>query len=54
MLARGARARAARSLVGVGEVAARWGRWLWWLGLCLGLTAALALGFFALLLAFEG
>lgn len=54
VLARGARARAARSLVGAGEGAARWGRWLGWLGLCLGLTAALALGFFGLLLAFEG
>jgi hypothetical protein len=53
LLARGARARAARSLTGVGARTARWGRWLGWLGLCLGLTAALALGFFGLLLAFE-
>jgi hypothetical protein len=38
----------------VGEGAARWGKWLGLLGLCLGLTAALALGFFGLLLWSEG
>jgi hypothetical protein len=53
LLARGARARAALSLTSVGERTAKWGRWLGWLGLCLGLTAALALGFYGLLLAFE-
>jgi hypothetical protein len=53
LLARGARARARWSLTHVGERTAAWGRWLGWLGLCLGLTAALALGFFGLLLAFE-
>jgi hypothetical protein len=53
MLSRGARARARWSLSHVGERTAAWGRWLGWLGLCLGLTAALALGFFGLLLAFE-
>ena len=53
VLARRARARAAWSLTRVGERSAKWGRWLGWLGLCLGLTAALALGFYGLLLAFE-
>jgi hypothetical protein len=53
LLARGARARARWSLTHVGERTALWGRWLGWLGLCLGLTAALALGFFGVLLAFE-
>jgi drug/metabolite transporter (DMT)-like permease len=53
VLARGGRWRAERSLVRVGERAARWGRWLGLLGLCLGLTAALSLAFYGLLLAFE-
>jgi drug/metabolite transporter (DMT)-like permease len=53
LLARGARARAAWSLTRVGERTASWGRWLGWLGVCLGLTAALALAFYGLLLAFE-
>jgi hypothetical protein len=53
LLARRARARAAWSLTRAGERPARWGRWLGWLGLCLGLTAALALAFYGLLLAFE-
>jgi hypothetical protein len=53
LLSRGARARAAWSLTRVGARAAKWGRWLGWLGACLGLTAALALGFYGLLLAFE-
>jgi hypothetical protein len=53
LLSRGARARARWSLSHVGERTALWGRWLGWLGLCLGLTAALALGFFGVLLAFE-
>ena len=53
-LARGARLRSERSLGRVGEGAARWGKWLGLLGLCLGLTAALALGFFGLLLWSEG
>jgi hypothetical protein len=54
VLARGARLRAERTLGRVGEGAARWGKWLGLLGLCLGLTAALALGFFGLLLWLEG
>jgi hypothetical protein len=53
LLARGARARAARTLARPGDGTARAGKWLGFLGLCLGLTAALALGFFGLLLAFE-
>ena len=53
ILARGARLRAERTLSRVGEGTARFGKWLGLLGLCLGLTAALALGFFGLLLAFE-
>jgi hypothetical protein len=53
LLARGARRRAERTLSRPGEATARAGRWLGLLGLCLGLTAALALGFFGLLLAFE-
>ena len=53
LLSRRARARARWSLAHVGERTAVWGRWLGWLGLCLGLTAALALGFYGLLLAFE-
>jgi hypothetical protein len=50
LLARGARFRAERTLARVGERTARMGKWLGLLGLCLGLTAALALGFFGLLL----
>ena len=53
VLARGARRRAERTLSRPGEGTARLGKWLGLLGLCLGLTAALALGFFGLLLAFE-
>jgi hypothetical protein len=52
-LARGARRRAERTLARTGDRTARLGKWLGLLGLCLGLTAALALGFFGLLLAFE-
>jgi hypothetical protein len=54
VLARRGRLRAERTLGRVGEGAARWGKWLGLLGLCLGLTAALALGFFGLLLWSEG
>jgi hypothetical protein len=50
LLARGARLRAERSLTRPGEGTARWGKWLGLLGLCLGLTAALSLAFFGLLL----
>ncbi len=50
ILARGARLRAGRTLSRSGERAARWGKWLGLLGICLGLTAALSLGFFGLLL----
>jgi hypothetical protein len=50
ILARGARLRAGHTLSRPGEGAARWGKWLGLLGLCLGLTAALSLGFFGLLL----
>jgi hypothetical protein len=50
VLARGARVRVERTLGRVGESTARVGKWLGLLGLCLGLTAALALGFFGLLL----
>jgi hypothetical protein len=50
MLARGARVKVERTLARVGEGAARWGKWLGILGLCLGLTAALSLAFFGLLL----
>ena len=53
VLARGARWRAERSLTRVGAGAASWGRWLGLLGMCLGLTAALSLAFYGLLLAFE-
>jgi hypothetical protein len=53
VLARGARLRADLSLARVGESTARWGKWLGLLGLCLGLTAALSLGFFGILLLLE-
>jgi hypothetical protein len=50
LLARGARLRAERTLSRPGEAPARWGKWLGLLGLCLGLTAALSLAFFGVLL----
>jgi hypothetical protein len=50
MLARGARVKVERTLGRVGEGTAKWGKWLGILGLCLGLTAALSLAFFGLLL----
>jgi hypothetical protein len=50
LLARGARLRAERSLTRPGEGTARWGKWLGLLGLCVGLTAALSLAFFGVLL----
>jgi hypothetical protein len=50
LLARGARAKVERTLSRVGEGPARLGKWLGLLGLCLGLTAALSLAFFGLLL----
>jgi hypothetical protein len=50
MLARGARVAVERTLGRVGEGAARWGKWLGILGLCLGITAALSLAFYGLLL----
>jgi hypothetical protein len=50
LLARRARVQVERTLARTGEGAARAGKWLGLLGLCLGLTAALALGFFGLLL----
>jgi hypothetical protein len=53
LLARGARSRVERTLTRAGEGTARIGKWLGLLGLCLGLTAALALGFFGLLLLYE-
>jgi hypothetical protein len=53
VLARGARRRVERTLMRSGEGTARAAKWLGWLGLCLGLTAALALGFFGLLLLYE-
>ena len=53
ILARKARYRVERTLGRVGERTASWGRWLGLLGMCLGLTAALALGFFGLLLLYE-
>jgi hypothetical protein len=53
VLARGARIRVERSLARVGEGTARAGKWLGLLGLCLALTAALALGFYGLLLLTE-
>ena len=48
-LARGARVQVERTLARVGERTARAGTLLGTLGLLLGLTAAIALGFFALL-----
>jgi hypothetical protein len=54
ILARGARMQVERTLARVGEGTARTGRLLGLLGLCLGLTAALALAFFGLLLLAEG
>jgi hypothetical protein len=50
LLARSARVRVERTLTRPGEGAARAGKWLGLLGLCLGLTAALSLAFFGLLL----
>jgi hypothetical protein len=50
LLARGARYKVERTLARVGEGTARAGKWLGLLGLCLGLTAALSLAFFGLLL----
>jgi hypothetical protein len=50
LLARSARVQVERTLARTGEGAARAGKWLGLLGLCLGLTAALSLGFFGLLL----
>jgi len=50
LLARSARAQVERTLTRAGEGTARVGKWLGLLGLCLGLTAALALAFFGLLL----
>jgi hypothetical protein len=50
LLARGARYKVERSLSRPGEGTARLGKWLGVLGLCLGLTAALSLAFFGLLL----
>jgi hypothetical protein len=50
ILARGARVRVERTLARVGEGTARTGRWLGWLGFCLGVTAALSLAFYGLLL----
>jgi hypothetical protein len=50
LLARGARVKVERTLSRTGEGAARLGKWLGLLGLCLGLTAALSLAFFGLLL----
>ena len=49
-LARGARLKVERTLGHAGEGAVRWGKWLGTLGLCLGLTAALSLAFYGLLL----
>jgi hypothetical protein len=54
VLARGARVQVERTLARMGEGTARVGKWLGVLGLCLGLTAALALGFFGLLLLLGG
>jgi hypothetical protein len=50
ILARGARVKVERTLSRVGEGTARLGKWLGLFGICLGLTAALALAFFGLLL----
>ena len=53
ILARKARYQVERTLARVGEGTVRWGKWLGLLGMCLGLTAALALGFYGLLLWYE-
>jgi hypothetical protein len=53
LLARKARYAVERTLGRVGETTANFGGWLGLLGLCLGLTAALALAFFGLLLLYE-
>ena len=53
IFARKARFQVERTLGRAGEGTARWGRWLGLLGMCLGLTAALALGFYGLLLWYE-
>jgi hypothetical protein len=53
VLARRARVQVELTLSRAGEGTARWGRRFGLLGLCLGLTAALALGFFGLLLLYE-
>jgi hypothetical protein len=50
LLARGARFKVERTLSRAGEGTARLGKWLGLLGICLGLTAALSLAFFGLLL----
>ena len=50
VLARGARVKVERTLGRAGEGAVRWGKWLGTIGLCLGLTAALSLAFYGLLL----
>jgi len=50
VLARGARVKVERTLARVGEGTARLGKWLGLLGICLGLTAALSLAFYGLLL----
>ena len=50
LFARSARVQVERTLTRTGERAARAGKWLGLLGLCLGLTAALSLAFFGLLL----
>ena len=50
LLARSARVQVERTLSRVGEGTAWVGKWLGLLGLCLGLTAALSLAFFGLLL----
>jgi len=50
LLSRGARVKVERTLARAGEGTARVGKWLGLLGLCLGLTAALSLAFYGLLL----
>jgi hypothetical protein len=50
LLARGSRVTVERTLGRVGEGTARTGKWLGVLGLCLGITAGLALAFYGLLL----
>jgi hypothetical protein len=54
VLARGARVQVERTLARIGEGTAKAGKWLGVLGVCLGVTAGLALGFFGLLLWFGG